>query len=216
MKTLQEALWMGLLLTGCTVGLQMSYLIAQAAQALNRFEEEFRATTRQAQAALLLSQAVLSSVRATTEIVRKSAEQQMGYYEAAGRRTSLVLGELALLVRHTDERMERITTASERELDSLASLTDTAASQAKNVGEQSSVLLTAGTATVAALQKTAESRAIPQSLEHLEAASQNVEGATKAAEEAIGSIRDMLSPKKKSFWRRLLELMIPRPAVTVR
>ena len=216
MKTVREALLASLLLVGCAVGLQMSYLMVQAGQIGNRLEEELLATSHQAQATLLYTQAVLSSARGTTEILRRSAEQQMGYYEAIGRRSSLVLGELALLLRHTDERMERITTSSEHALESLAAMSNEAATQTKDVGEQSGILLTTATATMAALQETAESQAIPQSLEHLEAASRNVEGATEAAEEAMGYVRDMLSPAKKSFWRRLLELMIPRPTVGVK
>ena len=216
MKTLRETLLAGLLLIGCAVGLQVSCLLVQAGRIGNCLEEELLETNRQVQATLLYAQATLSSVRGTTEIIRKSSEQQMGYYEAIGRRSSLVLGELALLLRHTDDRMERITTSSERALESLAAITDEAATQTKDVGGQSRALLTTATATMASLQESVESQAIPQSLEHLEAASQNVEGATKAAEEAMGYIRDMLSPTKKSFWRRLLELMIPRPTVGVK
>ncbi|MBI3894480.1 MAG: hypothetical protein HY313_00975 [Acidobacteria bacterium] len=216
MKTLREALRIGLLLVGCAIGLQVSYLLAQFGKIGQAAEGEIRATSIQVQNSLLYTQAVLSSARQTIEIVRKSAEQQMGYYEAMGRRSSLVLAELSLLIRHTDELTERITFSSERALESLAAMTNEAAAQTMDVGEQSSALLATATAAIAALQETAESPALPQSLEHLEAASKNVEAATQAAEEAMGHIRDMLSPTKKSFWRRFLELMIPRPTLSMK
>ena len=45
--------------------------------------------------------------------------------------------------------------------------------------------------------------------------SHNTAQATANMAEATGYLRDLLSPAKKSFWRRLLELMIPRPTVRV-
>jgi hypothetical protein len=46
--------------------------------------------------------------------------------------------------------------------------------------------------------------------------SQNAEQATANISEATGYLRDMLSPKKKSFWRWLLELAIPRPTLELK
>jgi hypothetical protein len=46
-------------------------------------------------------------------------------------------------------------------------------------------------------------------------ASQKASEATANTAEATGYIRDMLSPHRKSFWRRLLDLLIPRPTVDV-
>jgi hypothetical protein len=64
---------------------------------------------------------------------------------------------------------------------------------------------------------------IASTIEALNASAVNLETATaEAAEasrntaEATGYIRDMLSPTKKSFWRRVLELLIPRPTVSVK
>ena len=216
MKTVREALLVSLLLVGCVVGLQVSYLLAQAGQIGNRLEEELLATSHQAQATLLYAQAVLSSTRGTTEILRRSAEQQMGYYEAIGRRSSLVLGELALLLRHTDDRMERITTATEDSLKASGQAMASVAEDSRRVSQPLAEFIETTTATANSLNELASSPEITGTLSSMNTATSHLAGATKNVEEATGYVRDMLSPTKKSFWRRLLELMIPRPTLGVR
>jgi len=51
---------------------------------------------------------------------------------------------------------------------------------------------------------------------NLETATAEAAEASRNTAEATGYIRDMLSPTKKSFWRRVLELLIPRPTVSVK
>jgi hypothetical protein len=49
----------------------------------------------------------------------------------------------------------------------------------------------------------------------LAASSENTLRASANVAEATGYVRDMLSPAKKSFWRKVVELLIPRPQVSV-
>jgi hypothetical protein len=114
MKTLREGLICGLLLIAVIRGLQATYLLAQLGRIGQRVEEQAVANGLQLRTTLLYTQAVLSSIRQTSEIVHRSAEQQMGYYEAMGRRGSLALARLNLLIEHTDDRIERITLAAEQ------------------------------------------------------------------------------------------------------
>ena len=65
------------------------------------------------------------------------------------------------------------------------------------------------------LERLAGSPALVRSTENLERSTANLEKTTAATAEAAGHVRDMLSPRKKSFWRRLLGLLIPRPSIPV-
>ena len=156
------------------------------------------------------------------EQVRKSAEFQMGYYESVGRRSALALGELAIFIRHTDERMERIVAAGEATLAAVEESAATVTQQTQRSGERADLLLEQSTESVAALEHLVENPAWEGSLSNLEISTSNLATttahtaeATARASESLGYIRDMLSPTKKSFWRRLLELMIPRPTANV-
>ena len=220
MHTLRDALRTGLLFLACVAGLQVTYLLAQLSASAHRMETEFMETAQQAQATLLYSQAVLASLRGTTETVRRSAEQQMGYYEAVGRRSALALARLDLLIRHLDARTERITRAVEvmavQTGDMSSQVSSVAAAlgaDAQEVSTQAASLLAASTQAVQDLNTRIADPKLEQIAEAMAASSQNTEQATANVAEATGYLRDMLSPKKKIFWRWLLELAIPRPTV---
>ena len=218
-EKLRNWLVVGLLALGFIVGLQVSYLLVQAGKVLRTAELEMQITSLQTQNTLLYAQAVLSSTRQTTEMVRKSAAYQLGYYEAMGRRSSLALAKLNLLIDHTDDRMERLTVAGEA---ALVAVQDSAGVMSRQA-EQLGVVLEAAAKTTAAVGRLAEDPSIPLALSNLETSTESLvlagahtAEATARASEAIGYIRDMVSPAKKSFWRRVLEWMIPRPTVGVR
>ncbi len=223
MHTLRHAFGTGLLFLACVAGLQMTYLLAQLSASARRVETEFTETARQAQTTLLYSQAVLASVRGTTETVRQSAEQQTGYYEAVGRRSALALARLDLLIRHLDVRTERITRAAEvmaGQTGEMSSQVSSAAAalggDAHEVSGHAANLLAASTQAVQDLHERISDPQLEQIAEAMAASSQNTERATANVAEATGYLRDMLSPKKKSFWRWLLELAIPRPTFGVK
>ena len=218
MPALRNAFLTGLLFIACIAGLQMTYLLAQLSASARRMEAQFTETARQAQTTLLYSQAVLASVRGTTETVRKSAEEQMGYYEAVGRRSALALARLDLLIQHTDARTERITRAAEAMAGHTGEISRQVSSVAAAVGNDAHAvsahaadLLAASTQAVQDLQGRISDPKLEQIAEAIAASSQNTAQATANVAEATGYLRDMLSPKKKSFWRWLLELAIPRP-----
>ncbi|MGH9783884.1 MAG: hypothetical protein ACRD88_06820, partial [Terriglobia bacterium] len=219
----REGLFAGLLLIGCIVGLQMSYLLVQAGKLLERTEMEIAVTGAEMRTTLLYSQAVLSSARQTTEIVRRSAEHQMGYYEAVGRRTANLIAEMTFLIRNTEERVEEVTQATNEFLRNEATATAEIAQDFGRVAAQAQGTLAESERLLSDLRQTVAAPEIRGSLEALNASAENLETATaEAAEasrntaEATGYIRDMLSPTKKSFWRRVLELLIPRPAVSIK
>ena len=220
---LRNALHTGLLFLALLVGIQVSFLVAHLSRTLTVWNDAAMRMNRSAEETLLSAQSVLSSVRGTTEQVRRSAEHQLGYYEAIGRRTSNLLAELMLLIRHTDERLEEITRASNTLLQSGAAATAQAGENFERVANQADATLAESGRLLAELRETAVAPEVRGSLEAIEASARNLETATaQAAEasrntaEATGYVRDMLSPKKKSFWRTLFELLIPRPAIAVR
>jgi len=166
---------------------------------------------------------VLASARGTTEQVRRSAEQQLGYYEAVGRRTSNLLAEMTFLIRDANERMEEISHATNVFLQSGAAVTAEAGEDFGGVAAQAEATLAESARLLAELRETAAGPEVRESLDAIEASAKNLETATAEAveasrntAEAAGYVRDMLSPKKKGFWRKLFELLIPRPAIAVR
>ena len=222
MNSLRNGLVCALLASLTVAALQLTYLLAQAGEIARTAENELLRTSSQAQATLLYSQAVLASIRGTTETVRKSSIEQMGYYEAVGRRSSMALARLELLIAHSDARMERMTQALEnssaranQSMDQIGSLAVSLREDLHELSAQGTELAEASTATVARLDQRLADQRLDQITSSLAASSENAAQATAHVAEATGYIRDMLSPKRKSFWRRLLELLIPRPTVSV-
>ena len=207
-RTLRNALQMGLLFLACLVGLQVSLLIRQAAEILNA----------QHGAAL----AVFTEAQSTMALARASLAEQQGYYRDSARHIKALTRTAAIdavrfgrFIENMDMRLERLTLASERALGSVESATESIRDQTEQVGNRSAALLEEAADAVSALDRLAADPALAQSLQNLEASSANLATTTAAAAEAAGHVRDMLSPAKKSFWRRLLELLIPRPTVRV-
>jgi len=220
---LRNALHAGLLFLAILVGIQLSFLFAQISGTLSAWNDAAMRMNRTAQETLLSAQSVLASVRGTTEQVRRSAEHQLGYYEAVGRRTSNLIAEMTFLIRNTDERLEELTRATNSLLQNGAAATAEAGENFGRVTDQAGSTLAESERLLAELRETAAAPEVRGSLEAIEASAKNLETATaEAAEasrntaEATGYVRDMLSPTKKSFWRKLFELLIPRPAIAVR
>ena len=222
MNSLRNGLACALLASLTVAALQLTFLLAQAGEIARTAENELLRASGQAQATLLYSQAVLASIRGTTETVRKSSIEQMGYYEAVGRRSSMALARLELLIAHSDARMERMTQALEnssaranQSMDQIGSLAVSLREDLHELSAQGTKLAEASTAAVARLDQRLADQRLDQITSSLAASSENAAQATAHVAEATGYIRDMLSPKRKSFWRRLLELLIPRPTVSV-
>ena len=207
-RTLRNALQMGLLFLACLVGLQVSWLIRQAAEILNA----------QHGAAL----AVFTEAQSTLALARASLAEQQGYYRDSARHIKALTRAAAIdavrlgrFIENTDTRLERLTLASERALGSVESASESFSDQTEQLGNRSAALLEQAADAVSALDRLAADPALAQLLQNLKASSANLATTTTAAAEAAGHVRDMLSPAKKSFWRRLLELLIPRPTVRV-
>lgn len=222
-KLWRDGLVIGLLLIGCIVGLQTSYLLVQAGKVLQRTEEEIAVTGAEVRTTLLYSQAVLSSARQTTELVRKSAEHQMGYYEALGRRTSLLLANLNILIGNANEHLGELSEAALVTIGTGAHATVSITDDVDRVAARADAALAESERLLYEMRQTMAAPEIRGSLTALHGSAMNLETATAEAAqasrntaEATGYIRDMLSPTKKSFWRRVLELLIPRPAVSVK
>jgi hypothetical protein len=212
---IQQALFCGLLLAGIIACLEISAYLAQLSEATAQMEARAVDLAEEVRTTMQNAQAVLSSVRGTTETVRKSAVEQMGYYEAAGRRGSAALARLEILITRTDARMERITQAlegsSERANESMAQVGALAASTRKDLGE----LMQASTESMELVSARLGDSRLDQIADSLATSTENAAEATANVAEATGYVRDMLSPTRKGFWRRLLELLIPRPTVNV-
>ena len=209
MTAARNGLLTGLLVLACLLGLQATFLLRQMGVILNQQNEA------------LLS--AIAQSRGTLAFARSVLEEQRGYYRDSARHVKALTKAAAIdairlgrLLEKIDERTERLTLAAERAIQSAQGAAETAGGQTAEVGERAAALLEQATATVGNLDQLAAAPALAQSLENLEASTANLATATAAAAQAAESIRDMLSPTKKSFWRRLLELMIPRPTVRVK
>ncbi len=219
MSAVRNALVAALLMIACAVGLQVSFLLVQAATMLNDVHLE--------------SQRALLSVNQTLELVRGATREQRTYYKVAGKALAITTIHLGRLVKNTDARLDRtenrlarlaantdsragqLTQAAEGALDNFGVAALTLAGQTDTLGHQANLLLAASRGAVENLERLAGSPALVRSTENLERSTANLEKTTAATAEAAGHVRDMLSPRKKSFWRRLLGLLIPRPSVPI-
>lgn len=201
---------------------QVTFFLAQLSETTARMERAAMSATTELQATAQYVQALLVSARGTTETVRRSAVEQMGYYEAIGRRSARTLARLELLITHTDARMERITqtlegasTSAQENLVQIGSLAASARGDLHELTEESIELIEASTATIERAEERLADGRLDQIASSLAVTSENAAQATAHVAEATGYVRDILSPQRKGFWRRLLELLIPRPTVSV-
>lgn len=215
MKYLKDGLLAAILLLTCLVGLQINLLLSQAGGALDRLEGSVSS--------------VLSSARETLDLSRRTLATQQGYYRDSASHVKALthaaaidavrLGRLIELsqrtVEDTDSRLGRVSSSAEASLDALRGAASAVAEQTETVGKKSGDLMDAGTEAVEKAGDLAANPSLESSLAHLEVSSENLQKTTAAAAQSMGYIRDMLSPTKKSFWRRLLEMMIPRPTIRV-
>ncbi|OFV98236.1 MAG: hypothetical protein A3F68_10085 [Acidobacteria bacterium RIFCSPLOWO2_12_FULL_54_10] len=216
MYYLRSGLLTGLLLLACIIGLQITYILHQASAS---FAEQHLSALDVAQEA-----------RQTMLLARSVMEEQRGYYrdtashiKALTRAAAIDAIRFGRLIDKMDQRTERLTTATEAMLfvakDALAGVQDSTqavANMANQLGDQPRLLLEASTEAAQALQRRADDPNLNAAAESLAQSSANVERMTASAAEATGYVRDMLSPQKKSFWRRILELMIPRPSINIK
>jgi hypothetical protein len=218
MKRIQASLRTLLFGLACALAIQAIHLVVQAAKLLDAVAQELLVTSRETQATLSHAQAVLVSVRGTAETVRKSAVQQMGYYEAAGRRSATALARLDVLLARTDDRSERITRAVEtlsgrasESITEIGSAAVSARAELQEVAATAQHLMETSTEAADLLRERLADQRLDRMTNSLAESSQHIEAATASAAEAAGYVRDIVHPAGKSFWRRLLELFIPRP-----
>ena len=212
---LRNALCIGLLFIACIVGLQVSFLVAEAGGALGGMESS--------------ASGVLASASATLDLARSTLSVQKGYYrdsashiKAMTKAAAIDAVRLGRLIEKVDVRVDGVADAAEKSLGSIRDGAATVADESTQLVDDAKPLLQAATD---ATQKAGEvagnlSRLtgdpdLKRSVAALESSSENLNKTTAEAAEAMGYIRDMLSPAKKSFWKRLLYLMIPRPTVGV-
>lgn len=217
MKQLKDALTVGLLFLFCVVGMQVNFLLAQAARTVEDLHAD--------------SIRVLANADRAVVMLRESAEQQRGYYrdtasavKATSKAAFIASRNLARFVEHLDKnanilainvdsRMEDITRASVQVLGRMDAAATAVGTQSNEVGYQATLALGAARGTVENLERLAANPALARSAENLQRSAANMEKTTAAAAEAAAHVRDMLSPRRRSLWRRLLELFLPRPAI---
>lgn len=221
-RAIKQGLICGLLVAGIVIELQVSAYLAQVSEATTRMFAEGEALSEEVRAATQYAQGVLASVRGTTETVRKSAVEQMGYYEAIGRRSALALARLDILVNHADDRMERMARALEgisahaqQNMDQVGLLAASAQEDIHGLSVHGTKFLVTSTATMQRVDQRLADEHLDQIVNSLAETSEKAAESTANVAEATGYVRDILSPKRKSFWRRLLELLIPRPTDSV-
>jgi len=87
--------------------------------------------------------------------------------------------------------------------------------QIEAVSADSRQLLAQGATILDTVDERLKDPALTQTSANLAQSAANLERMSAAGAESAERVRDILSPKKRSFWMRLLELMIPRPTVRV-
>jgi len=220
MKQLKNALTVGLLFLFCVVGMQVSFLLAQAARTVEDLHAD--------------SIRLLANADRAVVMLRESAEQQRGYYrdtasavKATSKAAFIATRNLTRFIEHLDKnanvlainvdsRMEDITRASVQALGHMDAAAAAFGAQSDEVGYRATLALGAARGTLENLERLAANPALARSAQNLEHSTANLEKTTAASAEAAEYLRDMLSPRRPSFWRRLLGLLVPRPSANSR
>ena len=172
----------------------------------------------------------------TLRIGRAALAEQRIYYRALSRmavldanRLGKAIGAVEEAIRNEDIRLVE----SHRQLDLLVAELQHTADAATGTVEQAGAasaaleneigavsaesrrLLAQGATVLATVEERLQDPSITQTSANLAQSFANLERMSAAAAESAEHVRDILSPKKGSFWIRLLELMIPRPTVRV-
>ena len=226
-----ETLVIGLLSIACVTGLQISFLLAQAGGAFGELKNELQFTVREirnnqnviAQNFSIFFNDAKGSYAAQKKFYEESAKKNAEDFQRLTATMADNSERLGRLIDGLDERTERITVSAESLLANGGNVTAMLSRDATVLSDQANAALLEATLLFGQMRETAASQAIEQSLTNLSAATRkldstmgHLDGTARNAEEASGYVRDMLSPTKKSFWRRVLELLIPRPAISVK
>jgi DNA-binding ferritin-like protein len=188
--------------------------------------------------AILLDRAEDSLILAedTLRIGRSAMAEQRIYYRALSKmvvldanRLGKAIGSAEQAIRNEDTRLAE----SHRQLDQFVTELQRTAStgtetirqagttaaalegEIDTIGGDSQRVLAQGAAVLATVDETLKDPSIAQTSANLAQSAANLERMSAAGAESAERVRDILNPKKRSFWIRLLELMIPRPTVRV-
>lgn len=207
------------LASASSVALAATWFLAQAGTVLGDAHQE--------------SVSTLTEVRRTVTVLREAAEEQRGYYrdsasalKATSKAAFIATRNLAryiekldsatgTILSNTDGRMEDIAKATVQTLERSHGAAAAVEKQVGATGYQAEQLLADARGAVRNLEALAARPELAANLQNMEKATAHTAKTAENLEQATASIRDMLSPRKKGFWRRLLELLIPRPAVNL-
>ena len=116
-----------------------------------------------------------------------------------------------MLIRHADSSVQQLA----RTTDDLLTQSQASVSQAGASIEATTLAATEALQAAAELSDTARARmqeaGVSTTISNLAVASEHLANSAAASEETIESIRAIVSPQRKGFWRRLMEAFIPRP-----
>jgi hypothetical protein len=179
---------------------------------------------------------VLIRTEETLSIGRAALAEQRIYYRALSRmavldanRLGKAISAVEQAVRNEDTRLaeshrhldllvaelQRTAEAATNAVQDFGTTTKALTAQVDALGIESRSLLTQGRAVLATVDERLQDPAISQTSANLAQSSANLERMSAAAADSAEHLRDLLSPKQRSFWIRLLDLMMPRPTVTV-
>ena len=139
----------------------------------------------------------------------------IGAAEQAIRSEDVRLAESHRQLNHLVAELQRTASAGTDAIQQTGAASAALAGQIQALGDDSQHLLAQGTAVLATVDETLKDPSIAQTSANLAQSAANLERMSTAAAESAEYVRDILSPKKRSFWIRLFELMLPRPTVRV-
>lgn len=172
----------------------------------------------------------------TLRIGRSVMAEQRIYYRALSKmvvrdanRLGKAIGSAEQVIRNEDARLmeshrqinelaDELNRSAHAGMDAIQQIgvaSDALARQIDSVGASSQQILAQGTAVLTALHDRLHDPSLAQTSAKLAQSSANLERMSAAAADSAERVREILNPKKRSFWIRLLELMIPRPTVRV-
>lgn len=199
----------------CVLGIEAACafpaLSTRAASLLDCFER----TAHQGELAAGMFRSSAEHDLRRVDLLAEQTNRRMVQLRAVLNNANTAVKNIADLAADMNGRTERLTRASEALLSDSATAPREASIQVQTNGRELHQALADAHTAAENLHRLASGPALTEAASNTAKSSANIERMTAAAADSAESIRDMLSPTKKSFWRRLLELMIPRPTVRV-
>lgn len=222
MKRVRDALHLCLLAICCAIGVAVFFLVVHADQAQGCLEQRLDGFVCEGQRRMVFTfqnaNAALIQLGLATDEWRRASQHSSVISENVERLTDQENARLAATHQRMDELLVELRGSASAGTVAIGRFGDAAGElgrQTAQVGNAANGLLADSGAVMKRFDGIVADPSIGATVGSLAAGTAHLEHSLAEWDELVGYWRDLFSPKKRSFWLRLLEFLLPRPTVKV-